>query len=439
MKPCNETADEAPSLRNGSGAVAQGVSEALTRAERKARGARTRRNLTFLLILVSLGIAGYFVFSGSEGHTLYTTAKVIEGDLTLTVTATGRLHPVNQVDVGTEVSGTIESVEVDFNDRVVAGQILVKLDTEQLEAGYRQSKASLSLAQAGVMEANATLTETGNRLKRIKDLIGKDLSTEEELDRGVAAFARAEAGLAVAQAKVEQAQAQLDADRRALEKAIIRSPIDGIVLERRVESGQTVAAALQTPILLVLAEDLREMVLHVDVDEADVGQVLAGQTAFFSVDAYPGRQFPADIRQVRFSPKSLDGVVTYETLLNVNNEELLLMPGMTATAEIGVARFRDVVLIPNAALRFSPREDVNTASAKTSLFNRFAGRATDKPPLPTQAEAGSDSRLVWVLESGVPEPVPVQVGASNGVVTQILGGNIKPGDDLVVSMSTPVL
>ncbi|WP_373507371.1 efflux RND transporter periplasmic adaptor subunit [Thiocapsa sp.] len=426
-------------MKDGSDRDSQGISEALTRAENKARSARTRRNFTFLLILVSLGAAGYFVFKSSEKQISYTTAKVTKGDLTLIVTATGRLQPVNQVDVGTEVSGTIESVEVDFNDLVVAGQILVKLDTEQLEAGFRQSKASLSLAQAGVMEANATLTETGNGLKRIKDLIGKGLSTEEELDRGVAAFARAEAGLAVAQAKVEQAQAQLDADRRALEKAIIRSPIDGVVLERRVEPGQTVAAALQTPVLLVLAENLSEMVLHVDIDEADVGQVLAGQTASFSVDAYPGKQFPADIRQVRFSPKSLDGVVTYETLLNVNNEELLLMPGMTATAEIGVARYPDVVLIPNAALRFSPRQDVSTATAKPSLFNRFAGRAAAKPQPATQPELQSDSRLVWILESGVPVSVPVQVGASNGIVTQTLGGNIKPGDDLLVGVSTPVL
>lgn len=426
-------------MKDGSDRDSQGISEALTRAEKKARSARTRRNLTFLLILVFLGAAGYFVFKSSEKPLSYTTAKVTKGDLTLIVTATGRLQPVNQVDVGTEVSGTIESVEVDFNDVVVAGQILVKLDTEQLEAGFRQSKASLSLAQAGVLEANATLTETGNGLKRIKDLIGKGLSTEEELDRGVAAFARAEAGLAVAQAKVEQAQAQLDADRRALEKAIIRSPIDGVVLERRVEPGQTVAAALQTPILLVLAENLSEMVLHVDIDEADVGQVLAGQTASFSVDAYPGKQFPADIRQVRFSPKSLDGVVTYETLLNVNNEELLLMPGMTATAEIGVARYPDVVLIPNAALRFSPRRDVSTATAKPSLFNRFAGRAAAKPQSATQPELQSNRSLVWVLESGVPVSVPVQVGASNGIVTQILGGNIKPGDELLVGMSTQVL
>ncbi|MFB1487455.1 MULTISPECIES: efflux RND transporter periplasmic adaptor subunit [unclassified Thiocapsa] len=426
-------------MKDGSEVVAQGISEALSRAETKARGARSRRNFTFLLILVFLGAAGYFVFNGSESEVSYATAKVTRGDLTLTVTATGRLQPVNQVDVGTEVSGTIESVEVDFNDHVITGQILVKLDTEQLEAGYRQSRASLSLAQAGVMEANATLTETANRLKRIRDLIGKDLSTEEELDRGVAAFARAEAGLAVAEAKVEQAQAQLDADRRALEKAIIRSPIDGIVLERRVEPGQTVAAALQTPILLVMAEDLSEMVLHVDIDEADVGQVLAGQTAFFSVDAYPEKQFPADIRQVRFSPKSLDGVVTYETLLNVDNKELLLMPGMTATAEIGVASFQDALLIPNAALRFSPREDVDIGSAKPSLFNRFAGQAREKPPSPTPDDAGSDSRLVWVLESGVPAAVPVQIGVSNGSVTQILGGNIKEGDDLVVGVSTPVL
>lgn len=411
---------------------AQAITSVLGRATRRQHYWRLRLMFSAIGVLCILGIAGVMLLDHKDSMPIYTTVAVERGDLSLVVTATGRLQPVKEVEVGTEVSGTIESVLVDFNDRVTAGDILVKLDTEQLEAQYRQSSAALSLSQAGVIEAQATLIETKNRLTRTKELIEKGLSTDEELDRNVAAFARSEAGFAIAKAKVDQAQAQQDANRRALEKAIIRSPISGIVLESRVEPGQTVAAALQTPTLLVLAEDLTKMILLVGVDEADIGHVKVAQSALFTVDAYPQKQFHAEIQQVRVAPKNIDGVVTYETLLTVDNSDLLLLPGMTATAEIQVANIRHAVLVPNAALRFTPRHDSEAPAKSFSLFGRPKENREDSFPDPPQADPLSQTQ-VWVLEAGTPVSIPVVIGASDGSKTEIIGNNLKPGQKVIVN------
>ncbi|MBK1701798.1 efflux RND transporter periplasmic adaptor subunit [Thiococcus pfennigii] len=410
------------------------ISQVLEDAKKRTNRNRVWRNLGVLVgvTLIVLVVGRYF----RTDHTAitYTTDAVTRGDLTVTITATGSLRPVNQVEVGTEVSGTIESVNADFNDRITAGQILAELDTDQLEAGFRQSSAALALAEARVVEAQATLTETSNRLRRVQDLIAKKLSSQEELDRATAAAARAEAGLAVAQAEVAQAQARQDSDRRALEKAIIRSPIDGIVLERRVEPGQTVAAALQTPVLFRLAEDLGHMELHIDVDEADVGLVAIGQPAVFSVDAYPDRTFPAKIEEVRFAPEVVAGVVTYKTILAVDNESLLLRPGMTATAEITVTRLQDVVLVPNTALRFKPpaaTEEEESSGGGGGLVGMFLRppTSTTKPVTRPDADGGSQ---VWLLEDGRPKAVTVQTGPTDGIVTQIIDGDLAPGTPVVV-------
>jgi HlyD family secretion protein len=414
--------------------VTEEISQVLEDAKKRTNRNRVWRNLGVLVgvTLIVLVVGRYF----RTDHTAitYTTDAVTRGDLTVTITATGSLRPVNQVEVGTEVSGTIESVNADFNDRITAGQILAELDTDQLEAGFRQSSAALALAEARVVEAQATLTETSNRLRRVQDLIAKKLSSQEELDRATAAAARAEAGLAVAQAEVAQAQARQDSDRRALEKAIIRSPIDGIVLERRVEPGQTVAAALQTPVLFRLAEDLGHMELHIDVDEADVGLVAIGQPAVFSVDAYPDRTFPAKIEEVRFAPEVVAGVVTYKTILAVDNESLLLRPGMTATAEITVTRLQDVVLVPNTALRFKPpaaTEEEESSGGGGGLVGMFLRppTSTTKPVTRPDADGGSQ---VWLLEDGRPKAVTVQTGPTDGIVTQIIDGDLAPGTPVVV-------
>ncbi len=243
----------------------------------------------------------------------YKTQDARRGNLIITVSATGNLEPTNQVDVGSELSGIIDSVRVDYNDRVKAGQILAELDTDKLRAQVLQSEAALAAAEAKVRESQATVLETKLKFQRCQRLAEKQLCAQEEVDTDSAAYKRAQAGEGSARAQVSEARAKLDADRTNLAKTAIHSPIDGIVLVRNVEPGQTVAATLQAPVLFTLAEDLAKMELHVDVDEADVGLVKAGQTATFAVDAYPDRSFPAHITQVRYGSQTVDGVVTYET------------------------------------------------------------------------------------------------------------------------------
>jgi len=411
---------------------------------RGARGHRTR----ILLWLAALTLIGLLALTWALGPgtqdqvARFKTQAVSRGDLAVRVTATGTLEPVNQVDVGTEVSGTIESVLVDYNDRVHKGDVLARLDTAQLEARYRQSQAALTLSHARVKDAEATLTETGNKLRRTKDLVAKRLSSPEELDAADASAARAEAALAVARAQVDQAQAEVDANRHVLDKAVIHSPIDGIVLKRQVEPGQTVAASLQTPVLFTIAENLAQMELHVDVDEADVGQVAEGQGAEFTVDAYPDRRFPARIVQVRFAPKTVEGVVTYETLLSVDNAKLLLRPGMTATAEILVAELNDVLLVPNAALRFSPPKESGGPGAGHSRSGGggLVGMLLPRRP-PTEKHEGETTKggrqRVWVLRDGRPEAIEIRTGTTDGILTQVIEGPLEPGMEVLVDTLSP--
>ncbi len=367
------------------------------------------------------------------GQLRYVTAEAKRGDLTVMVTATGTVKPLNQVEVGTEVSGTIETVLADYNDQVKRGQVLARLDTAQLEAKKRQTEASLALAQARVREAEATLKETRQKFQRAQRLVQTKLISQEALEAAEAALLRAEAALASALAQVAATQAQLDENQRMLEKAVIRAPIDGIVLQRQVEPGQTVAASLQTPVLFVLAETLRQMALHVAVDEADVGQVKEGQTATFTVDAYPDRRFQAVIAQVRYAPQIVDGVVTYETVLAVDNSDLALRPGMTATAEIVVNRIEDALLVPNAALRFSP-PPANEPNAESGgvLAKLFPRRSVPK----TVSVEAADPHVqrVWIVQDGRLLPVTVRTGISDGNFTQVLAGDISPGTPLAVDV-----
>ena len=386
-------------------------------------------------LLALAGAAGFLLQDPTEESPRFKTATVERGDLTVKVTATGQLQPVTQVDVGTEVSGTIDQVAVDFNDRVTQGQVLARLDPDTFQAKQRQSQAALLLAQASVTEAQVTVTETASKLGRVHDMIAKRLSSPEELDTATAAAGRAEAALAVARAKVEQAQAQLDADNRTLEKSEIRSPIDGTVLKRQVEPGQTVAASLQTPVLFTLAEDLTQMELNVAVDEADVGQIKAGLKAEFTVDAYPNRRFPATITQVRYAPETINGVVTYAALLSLDNRDLSLRPGMTATAEIIAREVKDAVLVPNGALRFTPP----APKAAKEDSRGLVGMLLPSRPPSSRRNGGKDATTgkgsqVWILKEGVPEAVAVKSGATDGTLTEILDGTLEPGTQVLVDL-----
>jgi len=383
-------------------------------------------------VIVAIVVLMQIVGKGNTPNINYETAEVGIGTLSVTVSATGTLEPVNQVEVGSEISGTIKTVQVDFNDPVNQGQVLAVMDTDQQQARVNQAKALLQLAQAKVKQVQATVIETSNRLRRAKELEKAKMCSAEECDAAQASYARAEADLASARAQVTEAQSSLDAQQTTLVKATIHSPISGVVLKRDVEPGQTVAATFQTPVLFLLAEDLTKMELHVNVDEADVGQVRTGQAAEFTVDAYPDNSFPAYITDVYFASQTVDGVVTYETVLRVDNSELLLRPGMTATADILIRRIEDALLLPNAALRFIPPIQEDQDKRDGSLIANLLPRPPGKTP--SRVETGDDNKqkLVWTLVDGKAVAIPVITGSTDGIMTEVTGGDIGPGMTLIV-------
>jgi HlyD family secretion protein len=384
--------------------------------------------------LALLLIAGVFwTFGGSSNGVRYVTEPVTRGNLIVLVTATGSVQPTNQVDVSSELSGTVRRVLVDYNSVVTAGQTLAELDTDKLKATVDSSRAKLAAAKARVAEAEATVVEREQELERRKALVSTKAGSIQTLEQAQAAHHRAVALLASARADVGVAEADLQLNETNLAKAIIRSPINGVVLTRNVDPGQTVASSLQAPVLFSIAEDLKQMELQVDVDEADVGKVKAGQNATFGVDAFPDRKFPATIRDVRFASETIQGVVTYKAVLDIDNSELLLRPGMTATAEIRVTEILDALLVPNAALRFSPPVKENTANQ--SLLRQIM----PGPPrfrAASQREETGPNRTMWVLRDGEPAAVQVVIGPSDGKHTQVESGGIEVGQALIVDQTS---
>lgn len=403
---------------------------------------KSRRRLLLLIGLPLVLLAAYLLLKTSDDSALprYQTEVAGQGGLTVSVSASGTLAPTNEVEVGSELSGTVEQVLVDVNDRVKKGQLLARLDTAKLIDSVAKSEANLAAAEAQVAQARATVSESRAnlaRLRHVAELSGGKVPAKTELDTAEATLARAVASEASARASVAQNQASLKSDRTNLSKASIVSPINGVVLTRRVEPGQTVAASLEAPVLFILAEDLTRMELQVDVDEADVGQVKEGQDAQFSVDAWPTRRYAARITRVSFGATTTDQVVSYQTTLQVDNADLSLRPGMTANAEIITARIQDALLIPNAALRFTPPE---TAAAKPS-----GGLLSAMLPRPPTSAAKKLSELkkdgaqrIWVLKDGQPEPLDIQTGLSDGNHTQVLGGALKAGMAVITDVAEGV-
>lgn len=400
-----------------------------------------KKHLKRWIIIALLAIAGVtsavvWMGTNKSNSMQYQTQKVRRGNLTVTVTATGNLEPTNQVDVGTEVSGTIETVEVDYNDHVKIGQVLARLDISKLQAQVLKSKAALESARAKVLETQATVSETRNELARLKQvwkLSDNKVPSQQDMDAAQAALQRAMAAETTAKAQVSEAKATLEANETDLSKAVIHSPINGIVLTRSVEPGQTVAASLQSPLLFTLAEDLTKMELHVDVDEADVGQVKEEQEATFSVDAHPNRTFPALIAQVRYGSQTVNNVVTYKTVLNVDNSDLSLRPGMTATADITVKKIEDAILLPNAALRFAPpvkeKEDTSNGNLLSKLLPRRRHRSS---PEKRKDETVNNKQHVWTLRDKQLISIAIVTGVTDGEMTEVISGDIEPGMELVV-------
>ncbi|HVZ14925.1 MAG TPA: efflux RND transporter periplasmic adaptor subunit [Bauldia sp.] len=405
-------------------------------------GAPARRLRRWLLVAVVaiVAVGGFWYWHASSTRTAavtYVTAPVTRGDLTVTVTATGTVEPTDQVDISSELSGTIASVNADFNDRVTQGSTLATLDTDKLNSNVSLSKATLEARQADVQQAQATVEQTSAALGRQQKLASQSLASTETLDAAKADADRAAAALTSANANLDIAKANLDIAQSDLTKATIVSPVDGIVLSRDVEVGQTVASSLQAPVLFTLAQDLTKMELQVAVDEADVGKVKEGDTATFTVEAYADRKFPATISQVRYSPVTVEGVTTYTAVLTVDNSDLTLRPGMTATADITVDQVKDALLVPNGALRYTPPvREQNTASRPRGggllglLLPSGPGGNRNRTTITPTAAAASEHTL-WVLRDGSPVAVRVTTGVTDGTHTVIASGDLKEGDQVI--------
>jgi len=379
---------------------------------------------------VALLLVLWAVFSsgGKGAGGQYVTEEAVLGNLVVSVSASGTLQPTTSIDVGSEQSGTLASVLAQENDYVKKGQLLAQLDTAKLSDAVAKSRAALAAANAAVAQAQATVAETKAslaRMQKVAEISGGKVPAKTELETAEAGVLRAVANEASARASVTQAQAVLKTDETNLGKGTIRSPVDGVVLTRKVEPGQTVVAAMTIPVLFTLAEDLSHMELQVKVDEADVANVKLGQPADFTVSAWPGRKFPATILRVGLGSTTTDNVVTYKTVLAVANADLALRPGMTATASIITANRENVLLVPNAALRFTP-----PLAAEPKAEGSFVSNLMPRPPAGPKKQTGKlegGAQQVWVQTENGPQAVPVKTGVSNGRLTEIIGGDLKAG------------
>jgi HlyD family secretion protein len=398
-------------------------------------------------VLLLLGaLAWWWSNRAANAAPTYTTQPVTRGNLTLSVTANGTVQPTRSINIGSELSGTVLKVNVDVNDTIKKGQVLVVLDAAKLRDQILRSQAALTGAQAKLAQTEATISEARaalGRLEAVAALSGGKVPSKAELDTGRATLARAIADNGSARASISEARATLSTDQINLSKASIVAPADGVVLTRTVDPGNAVAASLQAVTLFTVAEDLTRLRLWVYVDEADVGAVKVGQTATFTVSAYPSRPFPARITRVGFGSTITDNVVTYLTYLDVDNTDLSLRPGMTATATIVASERKDVLLVPNAALRYTP-----TTAAAGAKKGIASGIAFGPPKVESKRKGAADNastasaRQVWVLPadakgtSTVPVAVAVTPGISDGRMTEIIGGDLKIGMQVITSQKS---
>jgi HlyD family secretion protein len=332
-----------------------GLSRGSPRLNRTVRPAGWRR-FAWPLAIVLLLVAGaaWWLRDRGEGGARYRTDAVARGDLSVAISATGNLEALSTIVIGTQVSGTIERVEVDFNDPVTRGQVLARIDPATVQARAEQAGAGLASARAQLAQAQAALRNAEADYARKRDLLARQLIARADADAALAQRDQARAQVTSAQASIRQQQATVDSAQTDIGYTVIRSPVDGVVLERAVEPGQTVAASLQTPVLFRIAEDLRRMRIVLAVDEADIGRIRAGQAVDFTVDAFPDRRFTGTIDQVRLAAANTNNVVSYPVVVAVDNPDLVLLPGMTANAEIRIERRAGVLTVANAALRWRP-------------------------------------------------------------------------------------
>ena len=410
-----------------------------------------------VVLVIAAGIVfGFTVLKRSNGNGLqYEKTAVDRGTITALVDTTGTLNPVTIVDVGSQVSGKILKIYVDFNSQVKEGQLLAEIDQSPFLTKVQQNEANYQSSKASLEKSRVTLANAEKQYNRAKSLFDKELISFEEFESSEVQYFSAKADLQSNEARLEQAKAQLDASKVDLEYTIIKSPIDGVVINRNVNEGQTVAASFQAPVLFQIANDLTKMQVECSVDEADIGKVKEGQRVRFTVDAFPNDNFNGVVRQVRYSPEVIQNVVTYTTIVDVENPEMKLRPGMTATVSIVVGEAQNALRIPNSALRFQPPPEVMLAlfeemkrerQAARSESAQAEGQPTKQRPQqaqpgfqsPSQMGAGGmrermrDMGRVWIEdESGKLKMVFVKTGVTDNIYTEITGGEIKEGTEVI--------
>lgn len=402
-------------------AIGGGVEAALEldKSGRRKRGRRWVWWVLALAVVGGLGAWGAMTMFGGKTETTWRTAQSERGDLIIEINATGALNPLTTVDISSEMSGVVREVGASENQRVKAGDVIARLDTVSLAAQVERAAAQLKSAEAQVENASVTLRDAIDGVARAETLLKRALVSTQEAEKARSDRDRATAALSIAEAALAVARADLDIKKADLNKAVIRAPIDGVVLTRSVDPGQTVAASLSAPVLFVIAEDLARMQLEAAIDEADIGQVAIGQKARFTVDAWPDRTFEATVRDIAYASTKTDNVVSYKATLDVDNAELLLRPGMTATVAVVVREARGVVTIANEAFRFTPPKE--EASGGFSLMRLFMPRFPRGAGKRSIASADG-TRTIYVLDNGQPSPVKVKAGASDGERTEIVSG-----------------
>jgi HlyD family secretion protein len=405
-----------------------------------------------IVLVAAAGIVfGFAYFNRNNSNGLqYELTAIDKGTVTALVDTTGTLNPVTIVDIGSQVSGKIEQIYVDFNSQVKAGQVLAELDQLNFQTKVQQNEANYLSSVAAVEKSKVSLENSKKRLDRAKSLFEKELLSFEEFETAEVQYFSAKADLQSSEARLEQAKAQLDTSKVDLTYTIIKSPIDGVVINRSVNVGQTVAASFQAPVLFQVANDLTKMQVECSVDEADIGRVKEGQTARFTVDAFPNDNFTGIVKQVRYSPEVIQNVVTYTTIVDVENPEMKLRPGMTATISIVVGEAKNALRVPNSALRFQPPPEVMQAlfeemrremQAKRGQTAQTGGQQEGRRPQGNfqmgQGSRGMGSRArdrarVWTQdETGKLKMVFIRTGVTDNSYTEITGGDIKEGQEVI--------
>lgn len=404
-----------------------------------------KKSIITVVLLLAAGGAGYAYWRMGNGtkEPAYLTTPVAKANIRQVVSSTGTLQAVTTVLVGSQVSGTISKLNADFNSKVSKGQVVAELDQSRFAARVEETRANVLAAQANVAKSKVALEDAERTLKRARELKQRELVSQSELDAAQTAYDSARSQVNVTQAQVGQAQASMNQARIDLGYTVIRSPVDGIVISRNIDVGQTVAASLSAPTLFTIAADLTKMEVHTNVDEADVGNISEGQDVSFTVDAHAQRRFRGKVNQVRNAPINVQGVVTYNSVVRINNKELLLKPGMTANVQFLVAQREDALAIPNVALRFRPPEEKNEAQEllrqeQGRVGGRIAQRRTSRGG--GSGVVGAEGRRVrqvkvYVLKDGQAQPVDVQVGITDGSKTEIVAG-LNENDPVIIGMSS---